>query len=66
MLEHLGGLDALRVVQLEHLGQQVVRHGVFDTRAQLGPRYLLFLHLIRYHGAVAVLERDLLDCVRAK
>ena len=66
MLQHFRCLDALRVIQLEHLRQQVVRHGVLDVRAQLGPLDLLLLHLIRYHGAVAVLECDLFDGVRAE
>jgi hypothetical protein len=53
------------MVKLEHLIKQVEGFGVVNF-ADIAPRNLLLLHLIRNQATVAVLKRNLLDCIAAE
>ena len=66
MLDGISGSDPLRVIQLEHLVQEVERLWVVHLLAQNVPWYLFLLHFVWNKATVAVLEGDFFDRIASK
>lgn len=66
MLDGISGSDPLRVIQLEHLVQEVERLWVVHLLAQNVPWYLFLLHFVWNQATIAVFEGYLLDGVGAE
>ena len=65
MTESVARSYSLRVVQLQHLVEQVKRVAI-DQLADVVPSNLLFLHLVGDEAPISVLESNFLYCIGAK